>query len=159
MVERESINNTYLPTPIFFLPKKLILQNKSHAHSRSMKKQNRYRTSYTWSEDENSYFVHLYRIHECLWNTRKSSYANKTLQKAAFAAIATQMLQNKNIDGLGIEVVNDQMSYLRATYHQQRKKINPHEGAQKWYNDMDFIVKNSGLNNSNDSTDSVSNTK
>lgn len=114
-----------------------------------------------WSEDEINYFVHLYRSHECLWDTRNSNYSCKPIREEALADIAAKMLRNKDLGGLRIEEVKEKIYNLRAMYYQLRKRYSfssvcPSERTGTWYMDMDYIIKNSRLNKDRDTNVLVS---
>ncbi|XP_046384818.1 uncharacterized protein LOC124155133 [Ischnura elegans] len=95
------------------------------------------------TEGEKFKFIERYRLHDCLWNTKISSYTNVNMRNEALADMAREF-------GLTIEEAKRKIASIRGTYLQERKKV---ENSKKtgsgsddvyrptlsWYYHLDFL--------------------
>lgn len=115
-----------------------------------------------WSEKQSCTFVSLYKEFDCLWNVFDPSYKNRDMRLAAFDYIVKVM----NIPTFTVNDVPKKIRSFRSTYNQELLKVvNSQENGAgndvyyptvKWFDDMDYIMKNSNVNDRPTITDIVS---
>lgn len=116
-----------------------------------------------WSEKQSCTFVSLYKDFDCLWNVFDPSYKNRGMRTAAFEYIVKVM----NIPSFTVNDVPKKIRSFRSTYNQELLKVSKSQksGADdddvyyptvKWFDDMDYIMKNSNVADRPTMTDVVS---
>lgn len=72
-----------------------------------------------WSEDKTMKFIHLYEIHEVLWNTSMPEYKNKRARQIALEKICNEMA----IENFGVNEAKAKINNIRSAYCQEVKKV------------------------------------
>lgn len=72
-----------------------------------------------WPEDKTMKFIHLYEIHEVLWNTNTSEYKNKHARQIALKKICKEMA----IEKFGVNEAKAKFNNVRSAYCQEIKKV------------------------------------
>ncbi|KOB67403.1 Uncharacterized protein OBRU01_19870 [Operophtera brumata] len=102
-----------------------------------------------WSLETTIKFIQCYKIHDCLWHFSSPDYKCKDKRNAALIAIVNEM----NINDIGVTEVKNKIKNLRSTYRQELKKIenskksgaglnNVYVSNIKWLKEMEEVFMN-----------------
>jgi dihydroorotate dehydrogenase len=117
-----------------------------------------------WSEEQTTMFVNIYKDSEHLWNVFTPEYKNREARLASLE----HMVREMNIPNFGVKDVSKKIKSLRSTYHLEVTKITKSKASGagpdeaytpriKWFNAMDYIIKNSTIEEKETYTSLVSN--